>query len=98
HITALWADNARQSRIIRASGSPDEMIQKMSGHMAAAVREKFQRVMEAAEHKDDSVEAGRDYVEAYVIFAHYVEAIHSTLMSGAGHQHENAAETPAHQH
>ena len=49
-----------------AEGSADEMIEKMNEHMAEAIREKFERAMEARKHKDESVEAGREYVKAYV--------------------------------
>lgn len=69
-------------------GSPEDMIKKMSGHMAQAVREKFHRAADAMKHKDDSVEAGREFVEAYVIYMHFVEGIHAAIMSAGGHQHE----------
>lgn len=70
-----------------ADGSPDDLIKKMTGHMAQAVREKFQRVAEAQKHKDESVEAGREFVEAYVIYTHYVEGIHAVIMSAGEHPH-----------
>lgn len=78
-----------------ADGSADDLIGKMSGHMAQAIQEKFSRVKEAALHKDDSVEAGREFVEAYVIYMHYVEGIHTAILSAGGHQHEAAAEGQA---
>lgn len=70
-----------------ATGSADAMIQKMSHHMAQGVQEKFDRVLAAAENKDKSVELGREYVEAYVVFMHYIEGIHATLLSAGGHHH-----------
>ena len=78
-----------------ADGSPEDMITKMTGHMAQAVREKFQRAAEAQKHKGDSVEAGREFVEAYVVYTHYVEGIHAAIMSAGGHEHEAPAEHPA---
>ena len=53
----------------------------MSEHMAQVVGEKLPRVEEARKHKDESVEAGRGFVKAYVIYMHYVEGIH-TARSG----------------
>lgn len=74
-----------------ADGSAEEMIAKMSGHMAAAVKAKFDRAMETAKSKDASVEAGREFVEAYVTYMHYVEGIHAAIMSAGEHHHEGAA-------
>ncbi len=75
--------------------SPDALIGKMSGHMAALVREKFTKAAEAKKDKDTSVEAGRRFVEAYVTYVHYVEGIHDAIMSAGAHAHakpEAAAE------
>ena len=44
----------------------------------------------AHKHKDDSVEAGRRYVAAYVEFIHFAEHIHTLVSVGtadAGHEH-----------
>ena len=76
-------------------GSADEMIKKMSGHMAAAVKEKFNKALEARKNKDKSVEAGREFVEAYVTYMHYVEGIHTAIMSTGGHQHAGASPASA---
>lgn len=73
-----------------ADGSAEAMIQKMNNHLAHAVQEKFNRALEAGKNKDQSVEAGREYVEAYVVYMHYVEGIHATLMSTGDHHHAAA--------
>ncbi len=75
-----------------ADGSADEMIKKMSGHMGAAIKARFDKAMEARKNKDKSVEAGRQFVEAYVIYVHYVEGIHTAIMSAGAHHHTEAAE------
>ncbi len=80
-----------------ADGSPDEMIRKISGHVAEAIREKFEKVAQARKSKDKSVEAGREFVEAYVTYMHYVEGIHDAILSAGGHDHaEGCASSPAH--
>lgn len=79
-----------------ADGSPDEMIKKMTGHIAHAIQEKFNKALEAKKNKDKSVEAGREYVEAYVIYMHYVEGIHTAVMSAGGHHAEAGAGAAAH--
>ena len=68
-----------------ASGSADDMIGKVAGHVDRAIREKFDRALEARKHKDDNVAAGREYVEAYVAYMHFVEGIHAAVMSAGGH-------------
>ena len=81
-----------------ADGSADEMIKKMSGHMAHAVQEKFNRALEAGKTKDESVDAGREYVEAYVTYVHYVEGIHAAIMSAGAHHAEAGASASEHEH
>jgi hypothetical protein len=78
-----------------ADGSADEMIKKMSGHMAEGVKMKFNKALEARKVKDKSVEAGREYVEAYVAYTHYVEGIHAAIKSAGGHHHDGAAASSA---
>lgn len=79
-------------------GSADEMISKISDHMAAAIKEKFAKVLEAKKNKDESVEAGREFVEAYVIYMHYVEGIHAAIMSTGAHHAEAGESSSAHNH
>ncbi len=73
-----------------ADGSVDEMSKKISGHMAAVIKQKFAKVAEAKKRKDKSVEAGREYVEAYVTYMHYVEGVHTAIVSAGGHKHAAA--------
>ena len=44
--------------------------------------------MEAKKNKDESVAAGREFVEAYVTYMHYVEGIHTAIMSAGAHHAE----------
>lgn len=69
-------------------GTADELTQKISNHMVSVMKKKFDRVVEASKHKDDSVEAGRNFVEAYVDYMHYVENVHAAI---AGQQPDHAA-------
>ncbi|MEW6753404.1 MAG: DUF6448 family protein [Candidatus Latescibacterota bacterium] len=77
-----------------AAGSADEL----AAHLAAAVKEgvtrQAARVLAAQAAKDRSVEAGREYVEAYVAYVHYVEGV-ARAIEGGGHDH-GAAATAAH--
>ena len=79
-----------------ADGSPDDMIKEMSGHMANAVREKFNKALGAKKNKDKSVDAGREFVEAYVTYMHYVEGIHAAIRSAGSDHHPGTAESAGH--
>ena len=76
-----------------ADNSAEEMIKKMSNHMGKAIKEKFAKVIELKKSKDKSVEAGREYVEAYIVYMHYVEGIHAAIMSAGSHHHAEAGES-----
>jgi hypothetical protein len=78
-----------------AEGSVEDMTKEINGHIAAAIKQKFNRAVEAQKDKDKSVEAGREFVEAYVTYMHYIEGIHTAIMSTGGHQHAGAAEGAA---
>lgn len=71
------------------AGSVERLSTALANHMAAGVQERFERAVAASEHAEDSVQAGRDYVAAYVDFTHYVEALHQSVVGAASH-HEHA--------
>ena len=54
------------------------------------MRESYGRLMSAKKHKDESVDTGREYVEAYVEYVHFVEALHDAITAKAvHHSHDN---------
>ena len=72
-------------------GSIDELNKKIT----AGTEERVSRVMATIKHKDESVEAGREYVEAYVDFIHYVEKLYNVASRSSGH-HEHEEESKEH--
>lgn len=58
-------------------GSIEGLSTDLAKAVQAGLQKRFARVTEKKNHADDSVEAGRDYVAAYVDYAHFVEAIHT---------------------
>jgi len=58
------------------SGSVDPLVKDLTSAIEASVRERFRHAVDAAREKDASVQAGREYVEAYVQFIHFVERLH----------------------
>jgi hypothetical protein len=70
-----------------AEGSDGEMVKAISAHMASAIEEKFNKAAEAMKNKDVSIDAGREFVEAYVTYMHYVEAVHAAIVAAGGDHH-----------
>ncbi len=66
------------------TGAADELVQHVTDAVASGIRERFARAYEARKHADDSVEAGREFVEAYVEFTHYAERLDTDATGRAG--------------
>jgi len=58
------------------SGSPNTLIKMVTNDVAAGIKKRFDRAAATYKHKDESVEQGREFVEAYVEYTHYVERLH----------------------
>jgi hypothetical protein len=58
------------------NGSADSLVQLLTEEVNKGVRERFNNVFEKKKHAQESVEAGRDFVQAYVAFIHYVEGLY----------------------
>lgn len=76
----VMADNAN------AAGNIDDLSRKLSIHMENELKEKFNKLTEAAKTKDNSVSEGREYVKAYVEYTHYLEALHDSIIGNSHHE------------
>jgi hypothetical protein len=77
-------------------GSIEPVVKLLTGLVQDGVREHFKQAMDQKKFNKDDVEAGREYVETYVTFIHYVEGIYQATESPAhGHYQEPSL---AHQH
>ena len=70
-----------------AAGSVDELSAKIGDAVRDGIRRRFAEVVEAKEHADESVEAGRAFVDAYVEYVHFVEGIHNMVARGGTEEH-----------
>jgi len=72
------------------TGDIDGLINKLNGHIEKVVLEKYNKVSELEKVKDESIEKGREYVEAYVMYTHTLENLHDVLEhSSEGHSAHN---------
>jgi hypothetical protein len=74
-----------------ASGSVDTVINLVTDEAAAGIRRRFAKALEKKPNAQHSVDAGREFVEAYVEYVHYVEGLHRAAQ-GADAHHEGAKE------
>jgi len=79
------------------SGRVDDLAGKISGLVSQGIRERFNRLMDKKKYVNESVEAGREYVEVYVSFVHYLERLHNEAEGKIAHHGEPEEETTSHQ-
>jgi len=79
-------------------GSVDALIDQVKSDAAQGIRQRFTRAQETSKHANDSVEAGRQFVTAYVEFIHYVENIRQALSRPVSQPLQEAEVTKAVQH
>lgn len=81
----------RAADLALESGDVDELAKDLATAVVDGVRRRFARAIDAKKRSDGSVEAGREYVAAYVEFLHYVERLHADV-AGADPHHGPAHE------
>lgn len=75
------------------SGSVNAVFKLLTDSVQDGVREHFNQALAKKNFKPENVEAGREYIEAYVQFIHYVERIYESAKKSA-HGHFEESETP----
>jgi hypothetical protein len=68
-----------------ATGNVDALVKMMTEKAADGIRGRFRHTLEKQEHAKENVTAGRDFVEAYVLFIHYVERMYIDAEGTHGH-------------
>ncbi len=66
------------------TGTVDELVKQVNDEVAAGIRKRFEEVIDKKKHVDEGVDAGREYVAAYVEFTHYVEGLYQKAVGEAG--------------
>lgn len=68
-----------------ASGSSDALVKLITDDVAAGIKARFEHAVVTYQHKDESVAQGREFVEAYVEYTHYVERLHQDATGKSAH-------------
>jgi len=71
------------------SGSVDKLAKMISEHAAQELRERFAETLKMRAHSEESAVAGRAYVESYVNYVHYVEALADVIHGSVHHEQED---------
>jgi hypothetical protein len=77
-------------------GSVDALAKAIAAHTEEGIRERFNQAAKTRKHAGESVQKGREYVEAYVTYVHYVERIAQVVHGKA--QPSEAVPAAPHQH
>lgn len=75
------ADNALQT------GSVDMLADQIANAVRDGITNRFNDAIKKKKHARGSVEAGREFVRAYVQYVHFIEGIHDLVASGVEHHH-----------
>jgi len=74
------------------SGNIEPVLKLLTDKIRAGVQERFKHVIAKKNFKKEDVAAGREFVEAYVTFMHYVEGIYGAAEKAShGHHAESSA-------
>ena len=73
------------------TGSPEELVIRLQKATRENIQQRFALVTAKKRYPVEDLEAGREYVKAYVEFIHYVEGLYQILEApGTGHREEPA--------
>ncbi len=67
------------------TGNPSELLKLINTKMHDGIHKYFVEAREKREHAGDSVEAGREYVQAYVPYLHFVERLYADATTPIAH-------------
>jgi hypothetical protein len=77
------------------SGSVEKVVNFVNHEVAAGIRKRFIEVREKQTHTEHNVQAGREFVAAYVEYVHYVEGLHEAAQGASTRQAEGHEADPA---
>jgi hypothetical protein len=70
------------------TGSVDALAEKIGDAVRDGIKKRFRKAFDKKKPADHSVEAGREFVESYVQYVHFIEGIHNLVAKGAELQHD----------
>lgn len=68
-------------------GDVDDLARAIADAVESSIRGQFSETLKARSRQDESVQAGREYVDHYVQFVHYVKFLHDAVTGDHDHGH-----------
>jgi hypothetical protein len=82
-----------------ADGKLEPLYKLLTDKTHDGLHERFKEVLKNKDFKKNDVDGGRRFVEAYVSFLHYIEALYDAAAKAGGHGHSQETEKePGHTH
>jgi hypothetical protein len=78
------------------AGSVDALAKRIANAAEEAIKTRFIKLKQTEETKDQSPEAGRKYVAAYVEYIHFIEGLHDRIAGAGAHHTHSSATTDGH--
>ena len=67
------------------TGSVEKVVKHLKHGVEEGIQSRFAKVIEKKKHADENVQAGREFVEAYVEYVHYVENLYMSVTAKSPH-------------
>jgi len=80
-----------------SSGSGKKLAQQMADAISDGILKRLSLVLDRKKHAAESVESGREFVQAYVDYIHFVESINRLASDGVSHKHQDGLAADLHQ-
>jgi hypothetical protein len=81
-----------------ADGKLEPLYNLLTHAIHDGLHEKFEKVVKKKDFKKEDLGAGREYVEAYVIFMHYIESLYEAAKKGTHGHSPGHQKTEGHGH
>ena len=79
-------------------GKVDPVVKLLTDQIQKGIQEQFKKVMAKKNFNKDDVAAGREYIETYVTFIHYVEHLYEASKEPSHGHYPEATEGGGHEH
>jgi hypothetical protein len=74
------------------TGQSEALVKQLSAAVTEGIEHRVERAAAARKTADENVAAGREFVEAYVDYVHFVEHVYQTASGGSAEHEEHQAE------
>jgi Family of unknown function (DUF6448) len=78
------------------NGKVEPLVKLLTEAAQTGIREQFEQAIAKKKFKPDDVEAGREFIESYVPFIHYVERLYEAAKNPIGGHFPESAEAATH--